>query len=708
MAKIAVEHTAAEELVLISNYDSSKWNSGDLIRKRTDIGSVPFMGPIVPAVARPVETSAAIPGIYPHVVHWSDNIDWIFLADSATAAATRRIQLYLFDRSTGEFGFNGFITLTYPTTTNHTIRSLRACYDLYTTGTVTVSGTTVTGTGTTWAADGMCVGCRIGFGSTDPTKITAWYYISAVSDTSITLTTAGPTLSTATAYVIEDLRIVTITTNATATNGGVFVAKGLNKDAFIVTGTPVPAATTTDNIRAVYWLADASTETNTVACGSGLLAKTGWNYQDLYVLNLPVAGYYSIYRYNIRKSLTLTSGKDYTTLILKTGNQAIAGTGSQTNNCRYGTLNHGPANGMEALYFVSTTRIYCSKLTSIVDSSTAFIDYTMTEVPPGGVSTFAATGALASVEIAGSFDRLIVISSGTAGARSYITKYNNSGSQMDHIFLTDDKQIDQSAADSGTTGHPAILAAQKTPWSEAGMLYTAGVGTTAATNILHAIPTGADWQYAATTGQRLISPVFSCPNNSGFERVYVCRDGVIGSVNLGKGSDPFRIYYRTSGISDNTGSWNLVADGNDISGAGSDTSIQFMIEFKCISDFCIPARIFSVAVTYEDLSTDSHFQPSVANSSTTNKRFAWRFSANFGTTVPTLRIRLYDAVTGSGPLVDDDSTAQAQGTWEKSTDGGTTWTSFNNTDKTNDETYIRFTPTSIGDDVIVRALLTQA
>lgn len=74
--------------------------------------------------------------------------------------------------------------------------------------------------------------------------------------------------------------------------------------------------------------------------------------------------------------------------------------------------------------------------------------------------------------------------------------------------------------------------------------------------------------------------------------------------------------------------------------------------------------------------------------------------------MPTLRIRLYNAETG-GLLLDDTTTASADGTWEKSTNDGGAWGSYNTTDKGNETTYIRYTPTSLADDIKVRALLTQ-
>jgi hypothetical protein len=131
-----------------------------------------------------------------------------------------------------------------------------------------------------------------------------------------------------------------------------------------------------------------------------------------------------------------------------------------------------------------------------------------------------------------------------------------------------------------------------------------------------------------------------------------------------------------------------------------------MFEFRVIGTFCLPTRIYNVGIIYEDNTTDSHYQPSVGQSNLTTKRFAWRFSTAFGSTVPTLRVRLYDAVTG-GLLLDDDSATPTGGTWEKSTDGGQNWTAYNTTDKGNETTYIRYTPTTLGDDIKVRALLTQ-
>ena len=74
--------------------------------------------------------------------------------------------------------------------------------------------------------------------------------------------------------------------------------------------------------------------------------------------------------------------------------------------------------------------------------------------------------------------------------------------------------------------------------------------------------------------------------------------------------------------------------------------------------------------------------------------------------MPTLQIELRDTDTG-GLLLTDTTTASANGVWEKTTDG-TTWGAYNTTDRTNSTTYIRYTPTSIADNIKVTPIITLA
>ncbi len=814
MALRAIEHTFTGATTPYSTYDSSKTVLGDLIKQYTGSSAEDkYAGPVrigrdsgltaTYGVARPNETSTAVPGIYPHVVKWASkggyystgtvavattavtgtstswlaagvpvgarigfgstdpaaittwyqitaissatsitlqssagtiaggtsfvidktyNRDWVFLADNAAAAATRRITLFEYNREDSIFTWKGFVTQTYPTATNHTITGMRAVYATYTTGTVAVATATVTGTSTTWSADRIIIGSRIGFGSTDPTQISTWYYINAVgSDTSITIqtnvtaagtggTAANITVASGTAYVIEDLRVLTATTNATATNGGLFMTAGLSFNDFVSAGTTIAAAVATDKVKACYWLADASTVTNDVASGCALDDRDSWTQQYCYVLERQAATTPAVYKYNFRKALTLASGKDTTTLILATGVQTVTGNLSQTNNGRVGTLSHGPGSGVKSLYFATTSRIYRAPISGITNGSTTWAVDSMSEVPTGGTATYNVTSVLTAVEIADQIDRLIVTGTGAgtipANNRAFVTQYNTTATPFDAAFLIDSRQIDQGTADNNFCPHPNPQGAVLTVWSEAGLVYMARTGTTSLTNQVYAVPLGADWDFASgSVKQRLITPSLTTTNATKLKRALVSNEDYLGGGGLRLPTESYRLYYRTAGISDDSGSWTLLDRTGDMSAATAGSAVQFMFEFRTIGTFCLPARIFGVSCIYEDNTTDSHYQPSVAFSSTANKQFAWRFSTAFGGTVPTLRVQLFNAVTG-GSLV-DDTTASPTGTFEKSTNDGGSWSAYNTTDKTNDTTYIRYTPASLGDNIKVRALLTQ-
>jgi hypothetical protein len=631
----------------IALYDSTKTNLGTLIQQRTGATALDkFAGPIPVGLFRPVESSAAIPGKFPHVIPFSPTVDWVFLADNAAAAATRRVQLVEFDRSTSVFTFKGFITITFPTATNFTITGLRVDRTLHTDGTVAVSGTAVTGTSTTWQTDRCPVGCRIGFGSTDPTQISTWYEISAMaSNTGITLTTSAGTISGGTPYVIEDLRVILAATNATATNGGLFVVKGLRYENFSNGGTGIAAAVSTDQVRACFWLKDASTVTNTVADGCAIEPQATKANQNVYVIN-GTSTTCRIFKYDVRKALTVSSGASTDGLVLQTGDQTLTGNIAANNNGRIASLSHGPGSGVQCLYWCTATRVYRAPLTSISAASTTFATDSMTEVPPGSTNTFAATGALASVEVASSIDRLILCSTGASGTRSYVTAYNTTGNQLDHIFLLDDKQIDQSAADVDAPPHPVILAGIFTVWSEGGMVYMCRTGTTAATNHMYAVPLGAHWSYASATSQRLIAPELPTPLATRFNCVAVLATTFLGDLQLGVPTEPYRIYYRTAGISDDSGAWTLIDATGDLSGVGAASSIQFMLEFRTIGGFCLPARIHKLVCVYDegdDLPAELAIR--LADSDDTNGTVGFIQLAVFGSPMPTLTIRYYRSDT---------------------------------------------------------------
>ena len=292
---------------------------------------------------------------------------------------------------------------------------------------------------------------------------------------------------------------------------------------------------------------------------------------------------------------------------------------------------------------------------------------------------------------------------------------------FDHIMGINTRQLDQSIAYSLSQPIPSISTTGPSATgpsfhidTESGILYLCRNFVGPAGNQVYAVPIGADWAYAAGTGptgpngptgpgnapypgstgptgaiapyaaQRIITPSIATPNAVELIRVYPSCLCVFGPTcfnepvskddrGLTTTTESFRIYARTSGITDNTGTWTLIGDNGSLIGLTATNEIQFAIEFKIISPSMIPARISSLSVLYEDNTTDSHYRLSVGKSDIANKRFAWWFSKPFNEPVPDLRVRIYNATGPTGPVLIDDNTVSPIGTFERSMDGLRGW-----------------------------------
>jgi hypothetical protein len=355
------------------------------------------------------------------------------------------------------------------------------------------------------------------------------------------------------------------------------------------------------------------------------------------------------------------------------------------------------ASGEKSIFFVAT-RIYRIPVSLIKSNDTNFIKDSMAEIPPGYLTSIAAQTPT-SIDISEYLDRLVLFTA--SPSRAYLTKYNIENYPIDHIFGCLTGQIDASTAWSGyTTPHWNTAFGASWGYVLRGMAYILRVGATAIQTNLYAVPVGADWNYASVVNQRVICPALNTPNAESLGRLYVNCDKIIGSDLLGTVPEPFRVFARTNGITDNTGEWTRV-DAGDLSKISPGDQIQVMFEFRVMGLTCVPARIHSIGVVYETPSTDTHFQPTLKFAERI-PRFAWRFSTAFGTDVPDLRVRIYDADTGS--LLSDDTSSSPTGLFEKTVDGGTTWTTWNATDKTNETTYVRYTYRP-GTTTIVRSRL---
>lgn len=690
-----------------SAYDSSKWNLGKgIIANNWATAIDKYIAPDF-RVFRPMEESTPFAVMAGYLHNHSSSVAYLFEVENlATAVATRRISLTEFSRKTPNGSWKGFITLTLATATAHTCRNFTMDVKEESTGTVAVSGTAVTGTWTLFNTNGVAIWARIGFGSTDPSQITTWYRITAkASDTGATINLTAWTIPPLTPYVIQEFRVVYGATNATTTNGGTHIGKWISIEDFIPTGTTIPLATTVDNQKAMYWIKDAAVQTNIVMCGASLDRATATPTSlHMYVLDLVSAWNQKVYKYNIRAPLTVATWASVSAFILATWNQAITGTWSQNANLCIATTNHWLGLGIPSLYFVTTTRFCRIPLSGITSGSTTFISDMIAEIPPWGTSTFAITSTLSTIEYVPSIDSFAI---GTTNNVSYITQYVASGQRFDKMFGRDMKYLEQSLKDSN---HPTIFSNQwgLVTFVDGGVnrLVVTKQGTAITTNQIYIITVGADWDYASMANWRLITPKIILPNATKFYESFVNNIRYIGNTLLGKPTEPFRVYARTANIdTDATTGWTLIDETNDISWL-TGTEIQYAIEFRTIGETCLPSRLLAVNTSYEDNTGLDNYVGSEAKSSSASKIFAFYFKTAFGSTVPTLQIELRDTDTGGSLLIDDTATPSFW-TWEKTTDW-TTWWAYNDTDRANDTTYIRYTPTSIADNIKVTPVITLA
>ena len=662
-------------------YTSSMLTLGSLMHVNTGSSGVDkWIGPLPVAVARPMEQSTANAINYTYVVPYTDDIDWVFGADNNAAAVTRRIMFYEYNRATTTFNWRGSTLITLGPTGNATIRGFRMARYLYTTGTIAVTaGTnTVAGAGTSWVTDRQSVGARIGFGSTDPTQITQWYEVFAFpSNVQATIAPVSAlTYPSGTSYVIEELRAVIATTNATPASGGLFLVKGLNPDHFTQAGTVVGAATTTDNSRSCYYL---TTNTNqalhyeTASCGLGFEDFISWQSHSIYHLNGGGTAIGRITKYNLRSGLTLTAGRDGGSSIqLSTGPQSTPGGGalSQNNNGRLAVLGHGPASGSNSFYYVTANRVVRSPVSSILAGATNFMVDSMTEVPPGSINTFPAGGVFSAVEHMGSIDRLVVTSTGGTSNRSYITQYRTDGGQFDHILLVDTKQQDQASGQG--PAHPSINASILSAWVERGRGYLVRIGTTAAVNQMYMVPLGADNTYASATDQYIITPKISTPGAIRFRSVALANANAVGSGELTLPPASFTVFVRTSGIDDNSGAWTQVNAAGELGFLGAASEIQFKFEFETMHGFLIPARLYNLIVTYDE---DDNILPELEwnlNDSNLNDGTVG-FSQNtaFSASVPNFSIEYYRSDTDA-LVLSQNSLGSTNGTFQWFS--GSVWT----------------------------------
>ena len=724
-SELLVSTQSVSYVIYPGSYNYTNYSLGDLIVP-TNSGSNPtdsWIGPLPMGVARPMEATVAIPSIFPWATQFQSasvgnaGMDWVFLADGAATSITRRIVMYEYNKETSNFNWKGFVTLNFPCGPNapaatYTPRSFAMNRTLYSSGTATVNGQYVTGSQETlWYTSGMSGGARIGFGSQDPTKVSAsnWFDINYIyNDTTmqITQSVGAPIISSS--YVIDELRALHTFLGSSAPSGGLFLTKGLSYNTFQPGGVTIQSASfisgspnsgSFDNVRSTYWLMESNNVNNSIITSSvGLGYETmsaDYKTQNVYVVTGPTtATNAQIFKFNIRAPLTgsmTAQGRSTGSFILSTSLQSTgAGNNIPTNPAnavRMGTLYNSPNEsilGTPCVFFTTIKTIVACPLSLITSGSVNFMQYTMTEVPPLGVGAgaFAATSLLNSIEIDEKIDKLYVPTLGTTSFKVYATAYRTDGTAMDNYIFSDNKQQDQGGVGTSLQPYPSVDVLPFTIWSENGMAYVCrGSMTTAPTaviNQMYAIPLGAHYEYTNISNESLITPVIYTPSATKYYRVYVNMQKQVGSDALAISPEAYKVYVRTGGITDNSGGWTLVNDAGTLTGQSATSGmIQFKIEFKVLGNFGITGRFYGLAVTYEAGGyLPSQLQWTLSDSNTTDGTIGFSQTSLFGL-VPNLQIDYYRSDTNADVLT-QASTSTTNGSFQYWS--GATWTAGVGTD----------------------------
>lgn len=525
-------------------------------------------------------------------------------------------------------------------------------------------------------------------------------YFYGINTQRLNLVNPSINYSAGTPYVIEDLRFYIGRIGTNTNNYGTYNIKGVKITDF-VSGTTTINATTNGyygiNARTCYWLPLSLNSSSYNTYGIALDDELSYNSQYLYQFNGTSLGINyrdvrNLYRLSSTSTIVYPDSLFSTSLGFDSGLQTY-------NNPIITTMQSGSASGIKSMYYPRTGSIRQIPMGNIQNNINplSFPDSQLvSEIPPGGTTTYPTNNAFFNLSYMPEIDRLIISTNGTA-SKSYITQFNTTyivpslvntfwsrdeynklsyENSFERSFLVNNQQLQGPLSNINAPKYPDTQGTTL-PFirsNEGWLHYNRGVATTE--NIIYSIPLSADEQYVSTSNNVIITPKYVIPNLISITGFYLNTLKEIGSGVFSQSPEPIFTDFRTIGIDDNSGSWTTFNGVDDLNGllcnnTTNSITIQFRIRFRVAGINCYPNRLYGFTFTYEDDTIDSHYAASISKSSLSSKIFAFNQISLFGGTIPDMRVRVYNANTGDIILY-DTVTDSNLGVWEYSTDG-TNW-----------------------------------
>jgi len=229
------------------------------------------------------------------VAEYSDYLNYIVSWQPNFNTTYNSFALIKHDKVNGTFKYSGNIYVA-----PGSVNDVKVLIYRYTTGTVSGSGTTITGSGTNWKTSNFAVGSRIGFGTNDPNFVTKWYVISNFnSDTTLTISEALiSNVSANTLFVIEEIRLMVLYTNVLTIIKGITEKSFMESKIFIIENS-------VDNLDKQYMLRDDFIA-STTKIGLAVAPLIDFSTQYCYAIVFLSPTVLWIHKHNIRTLNTVT------------------------------------------------------------------------------------------------------------------------------------------------------------------------------------------------------------------------------------------------------------------------------------------------------------------------------------------------------------------------------------------------------------------
>lgn len=543
---------------------------------------------------------------FTRAVKISENIIWLFiLRYHASGTNIRGIEFFTFNRSSWALTWNGSLNVTFISNQNAGDIDFDLMYEKNTEGYVEVdiNEFSVKGIGTKFIDWKISLGSRIGFGSNDPTKITKWFTITAInSNTLLTINSVPNVSGKYVRYVIEEIRFI-IATNV----NGLYYIKGIVPEDFRLNNpiNTIPVGTSIDRIKSVYNLRDTISNTFFNVSGIAVGPKIDDNTQYLYVKNARTNIYNDtkFFVFNLRKDLTITNSYDITSFVFSTGFLPHSTRYGHHYGLKYIRPKSGIYKDKDFLMFRMQFDILLVEPQKIIRDGKYYFDvsYSLTRASIPSIRSFDSQNSpdfhydsyTDSFLWSPSGDRPLNISNLSTGMEE--PRWFHMGYPFSSdLFKKNLKDYSHHLTQGGT----------KFLTSVDGILFLSNYSVDyrfPQNAHIHVYPIGSDCDLPTEFENRIICPKISTINFSKLVRLHVDNQHMTGdNPDFSLPNDPYRVFYRTEGIEDNSGTWTKLTEDFTLSHINLKTHIQFMFNFKQGLTL-IPARVYSYTLVGEKL-----------------------------------------------------------------------------------------------------------